>query len=165
LGTGGLFLRKVRASWTDEPTGFVWLEKDRIAASGYPASKKQLLWLSRQGVKSILTLTESPLPEDWLAGLPLEFRHIPMKDHLPPDVQSLAQAAAYIAEQADTGRAILVHCLAGRGRTMCALAAYLIRSKGLGADEAIRQLRKVRAGAVESQQEDALYKYAATIKK
>ncbi|MGD1055137.1 MAG: protein tyrosine phosphatase, partial [Nitrososphaerales archaeon] len=66
MGTGGLFLRKLRARVSDQPTGFVWVEKGKLAGSGYPASRSQLEWLRNQGIKAILTLTEDPLPGQWL---------------------------------------------------------------------------------------------------
>lgn len=139
--------------------------KDKIAASGYPASRRQLTWLSQSGVKSVLTLTESPLPAKWVDGLPLEVEHIAMKDHLPPDLESLDQAADFIAAQVDIGRPVLVHCQAGRGRTMCALAAFLMKNHEIGAGEAIEQLRKIRDDAVERGQEQSLYAYAAMLKR
>ena len=160
----GVLLRRVRAAWADNPTGFVWVEKGEIAASGYPASRKQLTWLSDMGLKSVLTLTESPLPVKWTEGLPLEVKHIPMKDHMPPELESLDQAADYVAAQVRAGRPVLVHCQAGRGRTMCALAAFLIKSRSVGAAEAVEELRRVRSNAVESRQEQSLYAYAERLK-
>lgn len=164
MGAGGILLRRIRASWSDKPTGFVWVERDRIAASGYPASRGQLEWVTRMGVKGVLTLTESPLPSRWMGGLPLEVKHIAMKDHMPPDLASLDQAADFIALQVNADRTVLVHCQAGRGRTMCALAAFLMKYRGMRADEAIVYLRKLRADAVESAQEKSLFAFEAALK-
>ena len=164
MARGGLALRKVRATWADRPTGFVWVEKGKIAASGYPASRKQLAWLASQGIKSVLTLTEAPLPSSWLQGLGLETRHIPMADHDPPRVDSLAEAADYISENVRAGRPIAVHCLAGKGRTMCAIAAFLIKETGEKPDAVIGRLRTLRDGAVERGQEKALEGYLSMLK-
>jgi protein-tyrosine phosphatase len=84
-----------------------------------------------------------------------------MKDHQPPSLESLEKVALYIQSQVEGGRVVLVHCLAGQGRTMCAIAAYLIRSKGMTAQEAIDSLRAVRPGAVERSQEKAVRDYEA----
>ena len=89
MGTGGLFLRKLRARVADEPTGFVWVERGRLAGSGYPASRGQLEWLTHQGVSSILTLTMDPLPNELVRGLPLEIGHIPLEDHVAPGAEVL----------------------------------------------------------------------------
>lgn len=159
MGTGGLFLRKLRARVSDQPTGFVWVEKGRLAGSGYPASRNQLEWLRNQGIKTILTLTENPLPSQWLDGLTLEVHHIPMKDHQAPDAASLEEAATFIRDKVKDGKTTLVHCLAGEGRTGCALAAYLIKDRGISADEAIRALRLIRPSFVERDQEKAVLDY------
>lgn len=165
MGRGGLLLRRIRAKWNDAPTGFVWVEKDKIAASGYPASRKQLIWLGQKGIKSVLTLTELPLPAKWMEDLPLEVGHVPMKDHMPPNPESLDQAADFIAAQVEAGKPILVHCQAGRGRTMCALAAFLMKNRRVGATEAIGQLRRIRDNAVERGQEQSLFAYEDVLKR
>lgn len=101
------------------------------------------------------------MPREWVEGLPLSVEHIPMKDHGLPEKRVLESAAAYIQREVRDGRKILVHCLAGEGRTGCAVAAYLIRSKGIGASEAIRTLRMVKPGFIERRQEKAVYDYAS----
>ncbi len=159
MGTGGLFLRKLRAKVSDQPTGFVWVEKGKLAGSGYPASRSQLEWLAGQRIKTILTLTEDPLPDHWLHGLDFEVRHIPMKDHQAPDAARLEEAATFVRDEVKNGRTTLVHCLAGEGRTGCVLAAYLIKDRGITADEAIRALRRIKPGFVEREQEKAVLDY------
>jgi atypical dual specificity phosphatase len=44
--------------FTGKPSNFSWVIKDRLAASGRPTSKGEIEWLAKQGIKSILTLTE-----------------------------------------------------------------------------------------------------------
>jgi atypical dual specificity phosphatase len=159
LGTGGLFLRRLRARISDHPTGFVWVEKGRLAGSGYPASRSQLEWLRSQGIRAILTLTENSLPGQWLDELALEVRHLPMKDHQAPEATTLEEAATFVRDKVKEGKTTLVHCLAGEGRTGCVLAAYLIKERGLAADEAIRTLRLIRPSFVERDQEKAVLDY------
>jgi len=161
LGTGGLFLRKLRARVTSEPTGFVWVEKGKLAGSGYPASRGQVEWVVKAGVGSILTLTENALPPEWLDGLGVTAYNIPMKDHEMPSVEAMEKGVDFIQERIREGKAVLVHCLAGQGRTGCVLSAYLIRTSGVGAEEAMAELRKVKPAFVESRQEKAVYDFAA----
>ncbi len=156
-------MRKARARLSDRPTGFLWVEKDAVAASGLPASKRQLEWISRQGVGAVLTLTEEPLPEEWTSVVPLSYYHVPMKDHEPPSVESIGKAVALLEDEVRGGHRTLVHCLAGQGRTMCVLAAYLIKDKGAKPEDAIRMLRAMRPGAVEREQEKSVYGYAAAL--
>jgi atypical dual specificity phosphatase len=160
LGTGGLFLRKLRARVADEPTGFVWVEEGRLAGSGYPASRAQVQWLAKAGIGSILTLTENPLPPEWLDGLGVNSGHVPMKDHQVPGSESLERGVEFIERNVGEGRAVLVHCLAGEGRTGCVLAAYLVRSRKLSAAEALEALRKAKPEFVEQDQEKAVFDYA-----
>jgi atypical dual specificity phosphatase len=164
LGTGGVLLRKVRARVSDRPTGFLWVERGRIAASGYPASRRQLEWVRRQGVDTVLTLTEDPLPAEWKEGLSMYFEHMPMNDHAPPSVESLEEAASFVQGEVQREKKVLVHCLAGQGRTMCVLAAYLIKDKGTRPQDAMTRLRSLRPGAVESGQERALFDYAESLR-
>jgi atypical dual specificity phosphatase len=159
LGSGGLFLRKVRARVSEEPTGFVWVEKGKLAASGYPASKSQVRWLARQGIGAILTLTPSPLPDSYVEGLGLDVGHVPMEDHQPPAAASLDEGVAFIQGELGRGKAVVVHCLAGEGRTGCVLAAYMVKDRGLGAPDALRVIRKAKPSFVERSQERAVLAY------
>ena len=165
MGTGGLFLRKLRARVANEPTGFVWVEKDRLAGSGYPASRGQLEWLIGHGVNSILTLTMDPLPKELVEGLPVEVGHIPLEDHLAPGAESLEEGASFIIERLKAGKKVLVHCLAGEGRTGCVLAAYLILTRKISGDEAISILRTIKPSFVEYRQEAAVRSYAKVVER
>jgi predicted protein tyrosine phosphatase len=160
LGTGGLFLRKLRAKLVDEPTGFVWVEKEKLAASGYPASRAQVEWVVRSGVRSILSLTAEPLPTEWTSGLDVTTGQVAMEDHQPPSVKSMDQGVDFILGQIESGRPVLVHCLAGEGRTGCVLSAYLIRTRNVGANEAMATIRQLKPEFVERRQEKAVQEFA-----
>ena len=155
----GILLRRARAIAADEPTGFTWIYDGQLAGSGYPASKGQVAWLGKKGVSSVLSVTEEPLPSSWIPK-EMSYAHILMRDHEPPDQRSLALAAARIESELSSGKVVLVHCQAGRGRTMCAIGAYLIRCKGMGASEAIAFMRSKRPNAVEQRQETSLKEFA-----
>jgi atypical dual specificity phosphatase len=155
MGTTGRVLRKVRAQLISEPTGFGWVEKGKLAGSGLPSSRSQVAWLSRAGAKTLLTLTESPLPASWLEGTGLRYRHIPMVDHEPPEKGRLVEAVTFVDDEIMAGRAVVVHCLAGKGRTGCVLAGYLML-KGMPLEDAVEFVRRQRPGSVERSQEQAL---------
>jgi atypical dual specificity phosphatase len=151
MGRTGALYRRVRASVIDKPTFFTWVRDGKVAASGRPFSKDQVAWLNKHGVTSILTLTEEPLPKAWTAGI--ETRHIALKDHERVQPSALLLGADYIASAISDGGVVLVHCLAGKGRTGCVLAAYLMVYEGRTARQALDELRESRPGSVETAQE------------
>ena len=161
MGTGGVFLRRLRAKVADQPTGFVWVESGKLAASGYPASRSQVEWLAKAGVRCILSLTENPLPAAWTVGLDVVTKHVSMADHQPPSVEAMERGVSFIRGELAEKKPVLVHCLAGEGRTGCVLAAYLIRTRGIGAEQAMSSLRKLKPEFVEGRQEQAVRDYAA----
>lgn len=161
LGTGGLFLRRIRARVANQPTGFVWVEVGKVAGSGYPASRAQVEWLTKSGIRGILSLTTAPLPPRWAEGLDIVTAHVPMEDHQPPTLESMEDGVRFILRQVAARRPVAVHCLAGEGRTGCVLAAYLIRTKNLSADEAMTQLRCLKPEFVEPRQEQAVKAFAS----
>jgi atypical dual specificity phosphatase len=155
-----MFLRKLRAKVDDRPTGFVWVKDRVLAGSGYPASRAQVAWIVKNGIGSILSLTEEPLPAQWTEGLGLKVGHVPMKDHQPPDLDSIDRSVRFIEGQEQEGRAVLVHCLAGEGRTGCVLAAYIIRTGKMGAEQALATLRALKPEFVEWRQENTVHQFA-----
>ena len=157
MGRTGKVYRKIRSNFTDKPTFFSWVVEKKVAASGRPYSKEQVDWLRANGVNAILSLTEQPLPEEWTRGM--EVHHISMKDHAPPEVSDLWEAADDIAYSIAEGKVILVHCLAGKGRTGCALAAYMIVHQGKTAREAVEALRAMRPGSVEMPQQERVFEF------
>jgi len=136
----------------------------RLAASGLPSSAAQIKWLAKNGVNSIITLREYPLPGEWFDGLNVTHKHISMADHAPPSPEKLKQAADQIDSQITEGKTVLVHCLAGIGRTGSSIAAYMILYQGKTAKEALEQLRSTRPGSVEKAQEEAVYEFEKRFK-
>jgi atypical dual specificity phosphatase len=159
LGRTGTIYRRVRAAVINKPTYFSWVIDGRLAASGLPSSAGQIRWLERNGIDTILTLRESPLPDEWFKGSNIRHKHISMADHAPPSPEKLKQAADEIDSQLKEGRNVLVHCLAGVGRTGSSISAYMILYQGKTAAEAIEALRAARPGSVERNQEKAVYAF------
>jgi atypical dual specificity phosphatase len=130
-----------------------------LAASGLPSSPAQVRWLAKNGIDFILTLRESPLPEGWFEGLSVGHAYVSMADHAPPSPEKLKEAADLIDSNLKEGRTVLVHCLAGIGRTGSTIASYMILYQGKSAKEAIEELRAARPGSVERAQESAVYEF------
>ena len=48
------------------PSGFSWVDPPRLAALARPQSAEDLLWLRRNGIDVLVSLTENPLPRQWV---------------------------------------------------------------------------------------------------
>jgi atypical dual specificity phosphatase len=154
---------------------FYWLIENTIAGCARPGGQERsgngasaagaelesdLAWLRQQGIEAVLSLTETPLPEEALNRVELEALHLPVPDMTAPLPEQFARALDFIDLQRSQGRAVAVHCLVGQGRTATILAAVLIRS-GMSPEEAIAHLRTICPGAIGSpQQEQALHAFA-----
>ena len=98
--------------------------------------------LADRGVTASLSLRETV--DDSGRGVALE-RHLwlPTTDDTPPTLEQLAQAAMFIRDAREEGRAVYVHCASGVGRAPTTAAAYLV-SLGLAPQEAWDLIRHAR---------------------
>ena len=159
----GNLWRKVHGRITKRPTNFSWLIEEKLAGSGMPMSLDEFDWIASQGVKSIVTMTEQPLPGDWVRDI--GYLHVPTPDMTAPDMEKIDTAVDFIHEQITDGQAVMVHCAAGMGRAGTILACYFIKYKKLTAEEAIEMIRRERPGSVQSEvQEMAVGFYEKHVK-
>lgn len=136
----------------------------RGAADETPAAldalAEDIMWLRAQGIRAILSLTESPLAAGIAERQGMAEMHLPVDDLSAPTPRQFEHALNFLDEHMARGRAVVVHCLVGQGRTGTVLAAYLIRF-GTTPEDAIARLRQVCPGAIGSpEQEQALHAFA-----
>ncbi|MCS7136662.1 MAG: dual specificity protein phosphatase family protein [Nitrososphaerota archaeon] len=154
--------RRLRGLLLDRPYNFSWVD-NMLAACGRPVSRSQVMWLYEQGIRALLSLTESPLPNEWLESTDIVYMHVPMEDHEPPSVEDLEKCVNFILSNIRAGRPTAVHCAAGLGRTGTVIAAYFVASERVYPNEAIEKIRKLRPGSVEPMQESSVYAFAEKV--
>ena len=154
--------RKLHGMITGKPDNFSWLIEGKLAGSAIPTSKDEVKWLREEGVKSIVTIREVPLDEDWVNEL--NYLHILSDDMGVPSFDDLKRSVDYVHERIQNIEPVMVHCLAGLGRTGTILACYLIKYEKMSAEDAIQHVREKRHGSIQSfVQEEMIFQYAKTL--
>lgn len=162
--THPLQIAEVRASAAQGRIGISFCpgKHDRAASTGAWARDlaTDLDAIAAWGARLVLTLVE---PAELVAlKVPqlghevqrrgMAWRHLPIADYSVPDAAFEAQ---WVAEGATirallrNGGDVLVHCKGGLGRAGM-IAARLLVELGMPAEEAIREVRRARKGAIET---------------
>ena len=150
--------RKLHGMITGKPDNFSWLIEGKLAGSAIPTSKDEVKWMQDEGVKSIVTIREEPLDEDWINGM--NYLHVLSDDMGVPSFDDLKSSVDYIHKKIQNKEPVLVHCLAGLGRTGTILACYLIKYEKMSAVDAIQHVREKRYGSIQSLvQEEMIFQY------
>ena len=150
--------RKLHGIITGKPDNFSWIIYKKLAGSAIPTSKEEVDWVKQEGVKSIVTIREEPLDDDWIGGI--KYLHTNSNDMGVPEFNDLVFAIDFIRRRIEENKPVMVHCLAGLGRTGTLLACYLIKYENMSADDAVQKVREERPGSIQSfSQEEIIHKF------
>jgi atypical dual specificity phosphatase len=167
---GNLF-RWIHGKVSNKPTNFSWVINNKLAGSGTPMTSEQYQWLIKNNIKSIVTVREFPLPQKWLVDNEKEtiindYKFVYVKDYGVPTLKVLDNIVDYInIKITKEKKPLVVHCAAGKGRTGTILAAYLLKQDNISSQDAIKKIRRLRPGSIQSKvQEEILHEYETFLK-
>lgn len=140
-----------------ELPNFSWVVPDQLAGMGRPGRTnpldEDLAALHELGIVLLVSLTESPIPSETAAAHGIEVIHIPVPDMTAPSMEQLHLFTSRAFESVGATRPLTVHCEAGMGRTGTFLAAWFV-AQGMGADDAIAEIRRLRPGSIETEEQE-----------
>ncbi len=126
-------------------SNFRWIIPGRLAASAVPLSMESI---NHAGVESVISL----MPEEqhifrgsnWRREAEkngITLHTIPVKDHGAPTERQFRTFLQRMAIAEQHGKKVLIHCVAGVGRTGTMAAGYLIVKHGMTLEQAFAKIR------------------------
>ncbi|MGA1822893.1 MAG: dual specificity protein phosphatase family protein, partial [Thermoplasmatota archaeon] len=115
----------------------------------YPPSPEYLDFLrDAEGIRSALNMDTRPWPDHWIAQSGLDYLHVPVVDMSVPTEEQVLDALDFIDKGLIKG-AVMIHCIAGIGRTGTMMGLYLV-DNGMDPESAIHLIRDRRKGSIQT---------------
>ncbi|HHN47280.1 MAG TPA: hypothetical protein ENN09_07545 [Planctomycetes bacterium] len=129
------------------------------ARPGWSAARESdfLARIKTFNVACVVSLQETPPRPELarkLADRDVKYVHVPVADFHAPGEGDVAVVRGCYRDAVKRGRALLLHCTAGVGRTGTMAAALLVAEAGMNSREAIGRVRSVRPGAIETREQE-----------
>lgn len=127
-----------RHRWFDEIDDGLWL-------GGAPLYPRDYEFLLKAGIDAVVNIrAERHDDVAFYERHGIDYLQLKVLDILLPPPEVLDEGVAFIHDQVQAGKTVLVHCAKGRGRSNTLLAAYLMRHRGMSYDEANRLIKGKR---------------------
>ncbi|KAK8384694.1 hypothetical protein O3P69_014338 [Scylla paramamosain] len=141
------------------PWNFSWVVPREICGSAWPETQANIDYLRSEGVGVIVSLSVERQPHS-SAKKVMDCHLIPVEEFEDPSMEQITQFLDICDRARQDKKGICVHCRMGRGRTGVMLACYLIKFYSQPPSAAIRNIRLMRPGSVETyEQERAVTKF------
>ncbi|MCH2178756.1 MAG: dual specificity protein phosphatase family protein [Mariniblastus sp.] len=109
---------------------------EQVILGAYPFAK-DVPQLHEMGVKAVVnTCAEYPGPTEQYHHYDIDQLRVPTVDFTHPSLATIETAVDYMDQEIAKGHKVYVHCKAGRGRSATVVACWLMKNKGLSAQEA-----------------------------
>ncbi|KAM9214660.1 dual specificity protein phosphatase 23 [Leptosomus discolor] len=142
-----------------EPPNFSWVSEGRLAGLAMPREPGHYRFLLGQGVRHLVSLSERAPPHHGCCP-DLRLHRLRVPDFSPPTPGQIQSFLQLVEEANARGEAVAVHCLLGHGRTGTMLACYLAKARKMNGGDAIREIRRLRPGSIETrEQEQAVIRF------
>lgn len=148
--------------------GLSWIQLNpRIGGMPFPENRADIHGLyNQQNVGLIVTLTEDPLPSWYFTAEMHSINiHLPIAKNKAPSAVQLEYFLRKAKETHDQGKAVVVHCDRGLGRTGTLLACWMIANEhrmsfpDMTAEKVIEELRIRRPNSVSSHEQKKFIQY------
>lgn len=133
-----------------------WIQASKLGGMPRP-EEHELSALWKHGVRSIVSLLEDTSLQSKYENYGFNSLSLPIPDDAPPTVEQVKDCMDFVIKSKQNNYPILIHCLAGWGRTGTMLASLLIL-EGATAQGSIDTVQKLQPQAIRTQQQlDFLY--------
>jgi atypical dual specificity phosphatase len=141
---------------------FSWVIPGRLAGARAPMTEGDLKVLSDLGISLLVRLTEARfVTAEQVREAGLEDLHDPVPDFGVPQLEQIFRIVERVQTTMGSGRAAVISCLAGHGRTGTMLSCCLV-AQGLSAEAALRFMELVgRTHSETEEQREAVRRFAA----
>lgn len=135
---------------------FSWIIDGELMVSSLPENYTMLRLLKSAGVKAIVSMCDMPFSEDTIAEYGFHHINISVPDYAKPTLTQLKTFIRWAVFMKRMKQPILVHCMAGYGRSATMCAVYLVIIKGMKANDAISEVREIRSDhSIETAEQEA----------